>query len=56
MAQVVHCTPVHVGFVVDKVAVEEVFVGVHWSSPVGIIPTVFHTFNVLTADTSLNTR
>jgi hypothetical protein len=35
--------PVHVGFVVDKVALGQVFVGVLHSSPVTVIPSVLHT-------------
>jgi len=36
---------VHVGFVVDKVAVVQVFLQVRWVFPVRIIPSVLHIYS-----------
>jgi hypothetical protein len=38
-------TLVQVGFVVDKVAVGQVFLPVGWFSPVRIIPSLLHTYS-----------
>jgi hypothetical protein len=39
--------PVHVGFVTDKVTLEQVFIPVLQSSPVNIIPRMFQTLSLL---------
>jgi len=44
---VLHHRSVYVGFVVNKVAVEQVFMQVLWFSPVNIIPPMMHTLSFI---------